>query len=388
MPVGKRCVWPRHWYQTINLTTAPLASGSNFVLILNGIRDRATTPNTIASNTVVTFFAGPYTPQGIGGPAPAGTIVGSGNGYDIGGGGKSIGGTADQFQFAWQAVTGDFDRAIRLASFGQTDPLAQAGLMARDDLTSGARFAAVLATPSLNGAYFEWRGTAGGSAGTFGNLRVNYPYMWLRLQRLGNQFTGFGSYDGATWQQLGTVSLTLTNPVYLGMAVCSHTLTQDSVVRFRDIISVTNPAVGTLSLPLEPLGPSSRKTPIAITEIMYKPAPRTDGNNVEFIEIYNSNPFFHDISGYRLVANTLSYTFPAGTVLPGGAFLVIAASPQSIQNVYGINNVVGPYTGSLKKADTLQLLDEVGNVLLTHPLFQPATRAGGSRRRRPFAGAQ
>ena len=337
---------------------------------------------------MVTFFAGPYTPQGIGSPAPAGTIVGSGNGYDIGGGGKSIGGTADQFQFAWQAVTGDFDRAIRLASFGQTDPLAQAGLMARDDLTPGARFAAVLATPSINGAYFESRATAGGSSSTGGNLRVNYPYMWLRLQRLGNQFTGFGSYDGATWQQLGTVSLTLTNPVYLGMAVCSHTLTQDSVVRFRDISSVSNPVIGTLSIPHEPLGPSSRKTPIAITEIMYKPAPRTDSNNLEFVEIYNSNPYFHDISGYRLVANSLSYTFPSGTILPGGAFLVIAASPQSIQNVYGINNVVGPYTGSLKKADTLQLLDEVGNVLLTIaysnlPPWPVAADGVG-----PFAGAQ
>ena len=40
----------------------------------------------------------------------------------------------------------------------------------------------------------------------------------------------------------------------------------------------------------EALGPSSRRTPIAITEIMYKPASRTDGRNMEFIELYNSNP--------------------------------------------------------------------------------------------------
>jgi regulation of enolase protein 1 (concanavalin A-like superfamily) len=353
--------------QTINLTTPALDSGSNFVLVLNGIRDRATTPNTIATNTLVSFFAGPYTPQGIGNPTPLGTIVGSGDGYDIGGGGKNIGGASDQFQFAWQAVSGNFDIAIRLKSLGQTDPLAQAGLMARDDLSAGARFASVLATPSMNGAYFESRATAGAAAATSGNLRVNYPYMWLRLQRLADQFTGFGSYDGLTWQQLGTASLPLTNTVYFGMAVCSHTTTQNALVQFRDIITVSNAVLGSLTIPLEPLGPSSRKTPIAITEIMYKPAPRTDSNNLEFVEIYNSNPYFHDISNYRLVANNLTYTFPAGTVLPGGAFLVIAASPQSIQSVYGINNVVGPYTGSLKKADTLQLLDEVGNVLLTIP---------------------
>src|SRR5579883_2906108 len=100
---------------------------------------------------------------------------------------------------------------------------------------------------------------------------------------------------------------------------------------------------------------------------MYKPAPRTDGNNVEFIELYNSNPWFQDISNYKLQGSTLSYTFPPGTILQGGAFLVIAASPSGIQNVYGITNVMGPYTGSLKKTDTLELFDEVGALLLSVP---------------------
>src|SRR5579883_2833719 len=100
---------------------------------------------------------------------------------------------------------------------------------------------------------------------------------------------------------------------------------------------------------------------------MYKPAPRTDGNNVKFIELYNSNPWFQDISNYKLQGSTLSYTFPPGTILQGGAFLVIAASPSGIQNVYGITNVMGPYTGSLKKTDTLELFDEVGALLLSVP---------------------
>jgi regulation of enolase protein 1 (concanavalin A-like superfamily) len=352
--------------QSVTLTTPALTSGSNFVVVLNGIRDRATTPNTIASNTTLTFFAGPYTPQGIGNPSPVGTIVGNGSGYDVTGGGRVIGGTSDQFQFIWQPLSGNFDIATRLNSFSQSDAFAQAGLMARDDLSVNGRFAAVLATPSMNGAYFESRATGGAATISSGNLRVNYPYLWLRLQRIGNQFTGFGSYDGSAWQQLGTVSIALTNTVYFGMAVASHS-TQPTAVRFRNISTVTNATLAMLTIPLEPLGPSSRKSPIAISEIMYKPAPRTDGNNLEFIEIYNSNPYFHDISNYRLVANNLTYTFPPSTVIPGGSFLVIAASPASIQSVYGINNVLGPYTGSLKKADSLQLLDEVGNILLTVP---------------------
>ena len=352
--------------QSITLSTAPLASGSNFVLVLNGLEDLASTPNVIATNTTVSFFAGPYRPQGIGNPLPAGGVVGAGNGYSVGGGGIIIGGTGDQFQFAWQTVNGDFDLAVRLDSFAQTDAFAQAGLMAREDLTPGSRFAAVLATPSLNGVYFETRSVAGSASASSGNLRVNYPNTWLRLKRAATLFTGYASYDGTTWQQLGSATLALTNSLYLGMAVCSHSASQAAVAQFRDFKQITNALAGTLSVPHEPLGPCSRLTPFVISEILYKPAPRTDGNNVEFIELYNSNPYFEDLSGFQ-ITGSISYTFPPGTILNGGAFLVLAASPAGIQAVYGITNVTGPYTGSLKKSGTIELIDAQGGIVLTIP---------------------
>ncbi|MGA3145768.1 MAG: lamin tail domain-containing protein, partial [Verrucomicrobiota bacterium] len=130
----------------------------------------------------------------------------------------------------------------------------------------------------------------------------------------------------------------------------------------------TNVVVVTSVNPHEPLGPSSRMTGIVFSEIMWKPAPRTDGNNVEFLELYNSNPFFQDISSYQVTCADMNYTFPTNTLIPGGAFFVVAASPQGIANVYGLTtNVFGPYTGSLKHSETLQLLDEQSNVLLTVP---------------------
>src|SRR5208283_4779959 len=59
---------------------------------------------------------------------------------------------------------------------------------------------------------------------------------------------------------------------------------------------------------------------------------------------------------------------PANTLIPGNAFFVLAASPQGLANVYGLSsNVFGPYTGSLKKSETLQVLGEQGSVLLTVP---------------------
>jgi hypothetical protein len=100
--------------------------------------------------------------------------------------------------------------------------------------------------------------------------------------------------------------------------------------------------------PHDAMGPSSRKTPIVFSEIMYKPAPRTDGNNLEFVEFYNSNPWFQDISGYQITCADMNYTFPANTIIPGGGYLVVAAR-RGHPNVYGITNVLGPYTGSLKE---------------------------------------
>ena len=122
---------------------------------------------------------------------------------------------------------------------------------------------------------------------------------------------------------------------------------------------------------IEPPGPSSRRTPIAISEIMYKPAARTDGRNTEFIELYNSNPWPEDISGYRLDGQ-VQFVFPAPTTIPAQGYLVVAAVPADLQAVYGLTNVFGPYTNSLKTSGTVKLYDEQGSLLLQHRIRHAA----------------
>ncbi len=350
------------------LVTTPLVYGSNYSITINNVRDRAAVPNTIAPNTVASFLASPYTPEDIGNPSIPSTVTIVSNGVNVAAAGTDIGGAADQFSFNFAPRTGDFDVAARVAGLALSDLWAKAGLMARETFDAGSRFAASMATPGLNGCSFLTRDPAYSPVVTSGNFPVNYPSTWLRLKRAGTLFTGYASYDGQTWTLLGSDTIAMPSQLYVGLAVTSHNPAQTTSAQFRDIADVTtNSATGFLVNPHEPLGPSSRKTPIAISEIMYKPAPRTDGRNVEFMELYNSNPWFQDISGYQLRGTALSYTFPAGTVMPGGAFLVIAAAPADLQVVYGITNVTGPYTGSLKREDTLELIDEAGAVLLTVP---------------------
>ncbi|HEY4417819.1 MAG TPA: lamin tail domain-containing protein, partial [Verrucomicrobiae bacterium] len=352
---------------TVTLTTAPLAYGTNYTIIINGVRDRMNLPNTIATNTTANFPALPYTLTSIGNPAIIPTATIAGNGLNVTAAGRDFGGTNDQGNFAYQIQSGNFDVSVRVAGLSLSDIFAKAGLMARETLSDNARFAATVATPTMNGAYFEWRDPAGNPAGTAGNFPANYPNIWLRLQRTGNIFNSYAGYDGKNWTLLGSATLTLPNQIYLGLVTSSFSSNQVTTAQFRDVTTVTNSLIGAQINPHDNLGPSSRKTPIVFSEIMCKPAARTDGKNVEFVELYNSNPWFQDISGYQVACADMHYTFPPNTFLPGGGFLVIAAAPNDLKAVYGITNVLGPYTGSLKKSEELQLFDEQGALLLDVP---------------------
>jgi len=102
---------------------------------------------------------------------------------------------------------------------------------------------------------------------------------------------------------------------------------------------------GYLSLPKEPLGPSSRRHGVLISEVMYHPTNRTDGRNLEFIEIYNSQAWFEEIGGWR-ISGAVDYVFPSNTVLAARSFAVVAANPTDFRRSYTFTNVFGPFLGS------------------------------------------
>lgn len=123
--------------------------------------------------------------------------------------------------------------------------------------------------------------------------------------------------------------------------------------------------------PAEPPGPSSRRTALAITEILYHPTNRPDGRNLEFIELYNSGLWAEELGGYRL-SGDVEFVFPPGTTIPAGGYLVVAANPADVQAVYGLAGVLGPMTrpgaepGNVlpNGGGRIRLRDELGAVLL------------------------
>ena len=173
------------------------------------------------------------------------------------------------------------------------------------------------------------------------------------------------------WRRDGVPILNATNSSY---TIPSARLSDagDYSVTVTNSGGATNSVVATLTVILlspaqlsyEPPGPSSRRGGLTFSEIMYHPRDRADGRNGEFIEIYNSNPFQEDISGYRLTGE-LDYTFPEGTILPGLGFLVVAPAPADVQAIHGISGVLGGSTNTFKNnGGTIQLRKKSGGVIL------------------------
>ena len=113
----------------------------------------------------------------------------------------------------------------------------------------------------------------------------------------------------------------------------------------------------------EPVGPSNRRCPLVISEIMYHPLDPGEGLNLEFIELYNAGLQPVSLSGWRL-SGEISFNFVAGTILEPGNFLVIAGAPAALTNRYAIRNVVGPYTNALPNdRGTIRLRNPAGAVV-------------------------
>lgn len=353
---------------TVELVTSALTLGQTYTVQVSGIQDRIKTPNTLSPAASVSFKVTPFQAADVGGAVISGSIDAVPGGYDIAGASRDIGGSADQFQYNWQLIRGDFDFQVRVQSLSQSfDAWSKAGLMARSTLSSNSAYAMAVASPGVEGCYMALRSATGGTTTQMGSYPANYPDTWLRLSRQNNAFNAYASRDGQSWTRLGSSTLAMPSEIYLGMALAGHVTNQVVKAQFRDFGAAGGSTVSERISRVEPPGPSSRTTPLAITEIMFQSTLRPDlTNSLEFIELYNSNPYFEDLSGYHFEGD-IHFAFPQGMLLQGGAYVVLARDPAALKQVYGITNVLGPFTGALKSAGNVRLEDRLNAVMLQVP---------------------
>jgi hypothetical protein len=144
--------------------------------------------------------------------------------YRVTGGGANIWAAADAFQFAWKKMSGDvaFTADVHFIGAGAVAHR-KAAVMIRQSLDADSAYADVALhgdgltslqyRPAVAAATLEAKQEA--KSDLSGPVRI-------RIERRGNNFTMLAGKPGGQLTTTGPVSVTLQDPVYVGLAVCSH----------------------------------------------------------------------------------------------------------------------------------------------------------------------
>jgi hypothetical protein len=191
------------------------------------------------ADTLTVFFRG----------NPADFVERADGSISIGAAGADIWGTADEFRFVYKEFSGDGTIVARVDSVVNTDPWAKGGVMIRETLDPGSKFAGVYITPG-NGCRYQARTAANvdavsdTSVATPEQIAVTTPH-WVKLERSGDELSGFYSEDGVTWTAMSwnPQNITMLGTIYIGLAVTSHSAGNSTVVEFSEV-STTGSVTG------------------------------------------------------------------------------------------------------------------------------------------------
>jgi len=138
--------------------------------------------------------------------------------------GSNIGGTADEFHFAYKTLTGPGSITARIDSIQNTHDQAKAGVMIRETLDPDSAHAFACVAP-VDGVGSRGRtATGGGSFSTF-QADITAPH-WVKLERdVAGNFTVSHSTNGSTWQPVelsAPTAIPMDATVYVGLALTSR----------------------------------------------------------------------------------------------------------------------------------------------------------------------
>lgn len=99
-------------------------------------------------------------------------------------------------------------------------------------------------------------------------------------------------------------------------------------------------------------GLASPDSVVVFNEIQYHPADPSEAG--EYLELFNQMGIKEDISGWRI--DGLGYTFPPGTIVNPGGYVVLAKTPSAGQ--------FGPFSGNLSnRSQRLRLINQSGRMM-------------------------
>ena len=193
------------------------------------------------------------------------------------------------------------------------------------------------------------------SAPTFNQHGGNYVpgYRVAITHSNGSGYTMFYTTNGSDPTAPGTSN-------YTGTFALSGITTVRSRVRNNTTLEWSALASATFQ-PAQGLGL------LVLTELCYNPP---GGDAFEFLELQNTGATTLDLTGC-VFTDGIGYTFPNGTMIAPGAFLIVARNPSG--------GALGPYTGKLDNdGETLTLSDALGQPIwsFTYGVLPPWPSSG------------
>jgi hypothetical protein len=155
--------------------------------------------------------------------APGSTVT-DGDTVTIEGSGSDIWNAADGFRYAYTEVSGDFEAIVHQISTELAKEWAKGGVHVRQSTDPGAQnVQAIVTGGGGGGSQITWRPAAGAGTEEFLGSAPG-PWQdnecWIKLTRVGDEFHGYISEDGADWQDLQAAEAPMDDPVLVGLAVC------------------------------------------------------------------------------------------------------------------------------------------------------------------------
>ena len=314
----------------------------------------------------------PWQSTAVGAAAPSGSASYVDGFFTSTAAGADIQDKADAFRFIDQPFTGNVTITAHITSLANTSEWAKAGVMIRAGLGADAKNAFLAVTPA-QGVTFQHRDASGADTATT-SLPGSAP-IWLRLERIGIQVSGFTSADGTNWVPAGTATIFLPSAVSIGMASTSHHIGTlgDAVFDHVSVSRASSPAfaggaalnitisavdAGVFHLAAHLAGNPAPPVSPFVVETADRPQAVVHRNirGVSSVQTPQGTLTLRPKGYFRLQGSAGRALLPSGTISEAGGIITLTLTHDLHERFYGAGNESENHAGDLTHSEGTQVV--------------------------------